>query len=101
MVRCALDVPEQAGVQEDVARGLAVEQNPIGVDAATSPDEGGALHVEERVGRSRDRVLEERIHRMAQPGCERRASSYPHESDAARPGMTTDGGRRDGAVLRG
>ena len=30
------------GVRENDALGLAVEQNPIGVDAASSPDEGGA-----------------------------------------------------------
>ena len=37
MVRDTLYVPQQAGVREDVARGLAVEQYPIGVDAAAPP----------------------------------------------------------------
>ena len=98
VVRYALDVPEQAGVREDVARGLAVEQNLIGVDSAYSPGEGGALHVEERVGRPCGRLLQERVRRMAEPVCEPCASSPPHGPGAAVPTTATHRGRRDGAV---
>ena len=45
-----LDKPQEAGIHEYVARGLAVEQDPVRVDPAAAASKRGALDAEERVG---------------------------------------------------
>ena len=57
MVRDLLDVFEEPRVRKHVAGGLAVEQNPVGIDATATSCKHGALHVEERVGRGGELVV--------------------------------------------